>query len=66
MGLNWYIEIIISLFYDISYDGWISFCIDMVSMLQGFWVLANLTCQRNIKDILYKAMSLMTRSTYMT
>ena len=66
MGLNWYIEIIISLVSNIREDGWVLFWIDSVNMLQGVWVLGNILCERNrnIKDMIYKAMSMITRSTH--
>ena len=67
MGLNWYIEIIISLVSNIREDGWVLFWIDSVNMLQGVWVLGNILCERNrnIKDMIYKAMSMITRSTHL-
>lgn len=60
MGLNWYIEIIISLVFNVREDGWFLFWIDSVNMLQGVWVLGNILCERNI-NIINKAMSMITR-----
>ena len=60
MGLNWYIEIIISLFYDISYDGWISFCIDQPAMIGRVFpqkkslVLQNIRIMCSRKEKMYR------------
>ena len=65
LGLNWYLEIISSLIFDISQDGVLVIFLDSVNMLQGVWVFWNFICQRNIKDALLK-MNLITRSSNMT
>ena len=66
MGLNWYLEIISSLIFDISQDGMMVVILDSVNMLQGVWVFGNFICQRNITEAFFKALSLITRSTYMS
>ena len=66
MGLNWYLEIFSSLIFNIRLDGMFVFFLDSVNMLQGVWVFGNFICQRNIKDALFKAMNLITRSSNMS
>ena len=66
MGLNWYLEIFSSLIFDISEDGMMVIILDSVNMLQGVWVFGNFICQRNITEALFKALCLITRSTYMS
>ena len=66
MGLNWYLEIFTSLIFNIRLDGIFVFFLDSVNMLQGVWIFANFICQRNIKDALFKAMFLITRSSNMS
>ena len=63
MGLNWYIEIFISLFFNIREDGWVLFSLDSVNMLQGVWVFGNFICQKNIINILFKALTITIPST---
>ena len=58
MGLNWYLEMISSLIFDISQDGMIVIFLDIVNMLQGVWVFGNFVCQRNITEALLKALIL--------
>ena len=52
MGLNWYIEIFLSLLFNITEDGWVMFTLDSVNMLQGVWVFGNFICQKNIINII--------------
>ena len=59
MGLNWYLEIISSLIFDIRQDGMMVVFLDSVNML-------NFICQRNITEALFKALSVIIRSTYMS
>ena len=66
MGLNWYLEIISSLIFDIRQDGMMVVFLDSVNMLQGVWVFGNFICQRNITEALFKALSVIIRSTYMS
>ena len=66
LGLNWYLEIISTLIFDISQDGMMVIFLDSVNMLQGVWVFGNFICQRNITEVLLNALSLITRSTYMS
>ena len=66
MGLNWYLEIFTSLIFNIRLDGIIVFFLDSVNMLQGVWIFGNFICQRNIKDAIFKAMNLITRSSNMS
>ena len=66
MGLNWYLEIISFLIFDIEQDGMMVVFLDSVNMLQGVWVFGNFICQRNITEALFKALSVIIRSTYMS
>ena len=66
IGLNWYLEIISSMIFDIEQDGMMVVFLDSVNMLQGVWVFGNFICQRNITEALFKALSVIIRSTYMS
>ena len=59
IGLNWYLENISFLIFDIEQDGMMVVFLDSVNML-------NFICQRNITEALFKALSVIIRSTYMS